>query len=266
MTDHPPSIPADGHAGDLVSARLDGELDPATAAWVDDHLDGCVACQDVAGAVEAARTWMRTSPTVDSAPLVDSVIARRHRMIGTGLAFVGAALVVLGLLAVTASVTHPDVVPDLDTLVAAHEDATHGSMDGMRPVEHAGARYATPETVGPVDEPLLRSAVYDGADLTTVLYVGAGEVTVYEQPGRLDWDRLPDGDIVRLGERRAWVRPGSPVVVVTEVGDLTVTAISDDRLRVEHVIASLGAPRRSSTSDRVHDSCQRLMEIFALGG
>lgn len=266
MTDHDPSGPADGHAGDLISARLDGELDPDTAAWVDDHLGSCDACRDLAGAVEAARTWMRSSPTVDSAPLVDSVLARRRRMIGTGLTFVGAALVVLGLLAVTASVTHPDVVPDLPTLVAAHEDATHGSMDGMRPVDHAGARYATPEMVGPADDPLVRRAVYDGADLTTVLYGGAGEVTVYEQPGRLDWDRLPPGRTVRIGGRLAWVQDGTPVVVVTEVGDLTVTAIADDRRKVEHVIETLDAPRRSSIGDRVHDSCQRLMEIFALGG
>jgi len=50
-----------------------------------------------------------------------------------------------------------------------------------------------------------------------------------------------------------------PVVDVLQSGtviDVTVHA----------VVATLPAPRRESTADRVHDSCQQLMDIFALGG
>lgn len=261
------SIPADGHAGDLVSARLDGELDEATAAWVDEHLESCTACREVAGAVEVARAWVRRAPSVDAAPVVESVIARRRRLVGTGLVFVGAALVVLGLLAVTASVSHPRVVPDVEALVAAHETATHDSMDGMRPVDDGGSGYATPVVLGTPQDALERTAVYDGPDLTTVIYSGrTGDVTVYEQPGRVEWDELPDGTIVRIGTSRAWQGNGEPVVVVTELGDLTVTLVSDDRRHIDQVVGSLDAPRRTSTGERIHDSCQRLMEIFALGG
>ncbi len=267
MTEREASVPIDGHAGDLVSARLDGELDAATAAWVDDHLESCDACRDLAGLVEAARAWMRSSPTVDGALVVEGVIARRHRMIGTGLAFVGVVLVVLGLLAVTASVAHPRIVPEIDALVAAHEATTHAALEGMRPVDQGGSRYATPVVLGTPDHLLERTAVYDGPDLTAALYVGdAGEITLFEQPGRVDWDRLPAGSTVRLGARRAWVRAGTPVVVVTEIGDLAVTLVSDDRRRIESVIQTIEAPRRTSTGERVHDSCQRLMEIFAFGG
>ena len=267
MTDAPPSIPADGHAGDLVSARLDGELDAATAAWVDSHLDDCADCRGVAGAVEAARSWMRTSPSKDAAPVVEGVIARRRRLVGTGLAFVGVAWFALGLLAVTSAVTHPQVVPDIDAMVAAHRNASHAELDGMRSVADGGAHYATPVTVGDRAAPMQRKAVFDGRDLTTVVYESTeAAVTVFEQPGRVDWSELPDGTTGSVDGRRTWRRAGSPTVVVTEIGDLVVTLVADDLDAAHDVVVTLPAPRRTSTLDRVHDSCQELMEIFALGG
>lgn len=262
-----PQIPADGHAGDLVSARLDGELDEATAAWVDEHLDSCVACAEVAGAVGVAREWMRSAPAVDASPVVGSVIARRRRMIGNGLVFVGLVLFVLGLLAITSSVTHPTVAPDVDAFVAAHERSSHAESGDMRPVDDVPSIYATPVVLGAMPSPLERRAVYDGMDLTVAVYEDDAErVTVYQQPGRLDWESLPSGDRVQVAGRPAWVREGQPVVVVAEVGDLTVTLVADDVAQAERAVADLGAPTRTSTLDRVHDSCQRLLEVFALAG
>lgn len=263
-------VPVDGHAGDLVSARLDGELDDATAAWVDAHLDECAPCRQAARAVEAARSWMRTSPSVDAAPVVESVIARRRRLVGNGLVFVGIAWFTLGLLAVTSAVAHPQVVPDVDAMVTAHTDASHDELDGMRAVDQGGSHYATPVTLGDRSAPMQRRAVYDGDDLTTVVYESTEiAVTVFEQPGRVDWDELPDGTNETVDGRRVWRRAGSPTVVVTEIGDLVVTLVVDgvdDATVVRDVFATLPAPRRTSTLDRVHDSCQQLMEIFALGG
>ena len=264
-----PQVPADGHAGDLVSARLDGELDDATAAWVDEHLDSCEACAEVAGAVGVAREWMRSAPAVDASPVVGDVIARRRRMIGNGLVFVGLALFVLGLLAVTSSVTHPRVVPDIDAFVAAHDRSSHAESGDMRPVEEAPSIYATPVVLGSADAPLERRAVYDGADLTVAVYedgVDGAAVSVFQQPGRVDWERLPPSNLVDVVARRAWLRAGSPSVLVTEIGDLTVTLVSDDPDRFAEVVETLDAPTRTSTLDRVHDSCQRLMEVFALAG
>lgn len=268
MTDpDEPQIPADGHAGDLVSARLDGELDAATAAWVDRHLASCEACADVAGAVRVAREWMRSAPAVDASPVVSSVIARRRRAIGNGLVFVGLALSVLGLLAITSSVTHPRVVPDVDEFVAAHERSSHDESGEMRAVDDVPSIYATPIVLGATPTPLERRAVYDGADLTVAVYEDdADRVTVYQQPGRLDWDALPPGERTEVAGRPAWYRPGRPTVVVAEVGDLTVTLVADHLEQVERAVSELGAPTRTSTFDRVHDSCQRLLEVFALDG
>lgn len=268
MTDlSTPSIPPDGHAGDLVSARLDGELDDATAAWVEDHLAVCESCREVAGAVRAAREWMRTAPPVDATPVVGGVIARRRRMVGNGLVFVGLALFVSGILAVTASVSHPTVLPPVEDFVAAHARAAHGDVEGVRPVDRSGSHYATPLALNVGPGALERLAVYDGADLTMAVYAdGSATVTVYQQPGRVDWDELPAGHGADIGGRRAWTRPGTPTVVVTEIGDLTVTLVADDDEQAEGIVAALDAPERTSTIDRVHDSCQRLMAVFALGG
>lgn len=258
--------PEDGHAGDLVSARLDGELDAETTAWVEDHLEVCGDCRRAADEAAAARAWLAGLPAVDATPVVERVIARRRRAVGTGLAFVGVALFGLGVLAMTASVIHPEVVPDVSARVAAHERDRGHEADGMEPVDDAGSHYASPVSLVGAGTTLEREVVYNTRDLTTVVYDdGQGAVDVSQQPGRLDWDELPDGEMDRVAGRRVWTRPGPPVVIVTEVGHLVVTVVSDDPASARAVVESLPAPVRSSTLERVHDSCQRLMEIFALG-
>lgn len=264
MSDTP--LGADGHAGDLVSALLDGELDEQTTEWVQAHLASCERCRAAADDAEAARSWLRAAPTVDASPVVESVIARRRRLVGTGLAFVGVAAVALAALALTSAVIHPTVVPDVDDLVATHESSAHERMEGVQSVEEAGGPYATPPGMEGTRVSLSRLAVFDGRDLTTVVYADReSEVSVFQQPGHVDWDGLPPGRADRIGGRTVWVRPGSPVVVVTEVGDLVVTVVADRDEAAHAVVAGLPEPTRSSTFDRVHDSCQRLIQVFALG-
>lgn len=259
--------PADGHAGDLVSARIDGELDPETAAWVDDHLAACASCREIADVAAEARSWVKSAPTVDASPVVEGVINHRRRLVGTGLAFVGAAGVVLAALALTASVAHPTVVPDLDALVAAHQTSSHDRMDGAEAVANAGRPYVTPASMTSDLGNLTRRGVFDGPDLTAAVYGGTDqEVSVYQQPGRLDWDSLPEGSLADTGGRTVWLRAGTPVVAVTEVGDLVVTVVSDHQDAVRAVLEELPGTERSSTFERIHDSCQRLIEVFAVGG
>ncbi len=267
-----PEVPghADGreHADDLVSAHLDGELDGETDAWVAEHLTRCAECRAAADAAAAARAIVLASPTVDATPLVEQVIARRHRLVGTGLVFVGIVAFGLGLLAMTASVIHPKIAPDVDELAAIHAGATHDALDDMEAVDDGGRHYATPVRLTTSHDGTAygRTALFDGIDLTSVVYEGNGtRVSVFQQPGRLDWDELPDGDVEELAGRQAWIRRESPVVLVTEVGHLVVTGVADDEPSLRAVVASLPEPERDSTVDRIHDSCQRLTEIFGLG-
>lgn len=56
------------HAGDLLSALLDGELPEAHRAEVESHLASCPVCGDERDDVWAARTWLRRLPPVEPSP------------------------------------------------------------------------------------------------------------------------------------------------------------------------------------------------------
>ncbi len=256
----------DRHADELLSAHLDAELDPATEAWVESHLATCETCRDAAGVLAEARSLVRSLPPVESRGVVERFLARHRRAIRTGAGFVGVAAVMLGALALTAAVQQPEVVPDLDALTAAHLRAMHGQMDGMHAVDDAGGGYAAPPGLIGNRVRLSRHAIYDGSDITAVLYRDAGvSVSVFEQPGSLDWGRLPAGRREQLNGHVVWWGRAAPPVAVTELGDLVVTVVSEDRSAVLTALAGLPERHRSSRWDRLHDACQRFTEVFTLG-
>jgi hypothetical protein len=269
------------HPDDLVSAHLDGELDPETSRWVEEHLDVCADCSAAAAEASAARQLVRQLPPVEGAQVVSRFLARHRASIRTGTAFVGSATVVLAALGLTAAVLHPEVVPDVDGLTAVHvaasepgegragpvDSASTGDVAEMRRVDGVGRVYAAPPAMLGSHARLSRHAVYDGDDLVYVVYRdGRATVSVFEQPGRLEWDALPAGELRRVGERPVWVREGSTVVMVTEVGDLVVTVVAEDEGAATTAVEGLPAARRGSTMDRLHDACARFTQTFALGG
>lgn len=259
--------PADGHAGDLLSAHLDDELDPDTDRWVVAHLAACATCRRAADELATARAWIRSLPPVDGTPVVDGFLARHRALIRTGSMFVAVAAVVLAALAATSSVVHPELVPDVEQMAAAHEAAAHETMADMRRVAEARSGYAAPPAMIGSAASLSRRAVYDGHDLTTVVYADdQHSVSVYQQPGRLDWDELPPGDQTWVGDRPVWLREGSPFVVVTEVGHLVITVVSDDRAAALTAVGGMPEQRRTATWQRLHDACQRVTQVFAFGG
>lgn len=276
----------DGHVGDLVSAHLDGELDAETTAWVRDHLDGCAPCRVLAAETETARAWLRSLPGVDATPVVEQLLARHRATIRAGAVFVGLAAVVMGSLALTAAVIRSDVVPDVDALVAAHvaasdTDDSDGAvevrfdlerMSGAKGVGRVGTPYMAPMAMGVDRETLSRRAVYDGDDLTVVVYdTGSAVVSVFQQPGRLDWGGMPPGRIGDHGGRTVWspaARSGGrePAVLVAQIGHLVVTAVSDDPDAAAAVVAALPEGHRDSSWDRLHDACSRFTAVFTLRG
>lgn len=259
-----PSSPP--HADDLLSAHLDDELDAPTDAWVVDHLRACAECRDAAGELAEARAAVRSLPTVDASPVIEGVLARHRSLIRLGGAFVGCAALVLAALGATAATHRPEVVPDLARMTAAHVDAAHQELDGMRAVD-GSAGYAAPAGLIGSSARLSRHAVYDGTDLTVIVYRDRDvEVSVFEQPGRLDWDAMPAGRTVAIDGERVWLGAGDPVVAVGEAGDLVITVVSEDRAAVLTAVASLPEWRRRAVWDRLHDAGQRFTRVFALDG
>ena len=283
---------SDDHVGDLVSAHLDGELDADTASRVSAHLARCEECRGVAADTAQARAWLRSLPAEDATPVVEHLLARHRYAIRAGASFVGLAMVVVGALALSAAVIRTDVVPDVDAMVTAHQaasaatDARGGGvgplaqLDGLaaaKLVRSVGTPYSAPTEMHGNPSMLRRSAVYDGEDLTLVRYDnGEATVSVFQQPGRLDWSALPAGYVVGEGARKAWMpaqrrlrgagRGPLPTVMVSEVGHVVVTVVSEDPQAVAAVVEGLPDSHRDSGWDRVHDACSRFTAVFTLSG
>lgn len=259
----------DRHPDDLLSAFVDGELEPATAERVSAHLARCEPCRHEAEAVEAARTWIRQLPEIDSSGVVGGFLARHQRVVWAGAVFVVASTVVAVALAVTASALRPEVVPPIDTMVAVHAAANPEQMAGVTAVDDVREPYSAPPAMLGNRASLSRQALYAGGGMTVVVYGdrrAGSAVTVFEQHGSLEWDALPEGDRSSAGARPVWIRDGSPTVVVTEIGHLVVTVVASDRAAALTVADGLPPTTRGSTYHRVHDACQRVTELFALSG
>src|SRR3546814_19679074 len=109
--------------------------------------------------------------------------------------------------------------------------------------------------------------MWDGEDVAAVVYrAGDLDVAVYQQPGRLDWDRLPTGEVAAVGDAEVWFGPGSPVVAVAQRGDLVVTVVSSDRAAALTAVAGVPEWRRRAVWGRQHDASPRLGRVFALAG
>lgn len=258
-------IGPDGHPDEALSAHVDGELDPVTEAWVVEHLAGCPGCRRSAQDLAEARSLLRGLPEVDATPVIEGFLARHRRAVRIGAGFVVVAGLVLAAIGATTATEHPRLVPDLAVLTAGHVEQSHGEMAGMQRQERSSYE-APPGLIGSAVA-LSRKEVWDGTDLAAVVYRdGAVDVSVYQQPGRLDWDALPPGEVALVGDGEVWLGPGTPVVAVTQRGDMVVTVVSADRPAVLTAVAGMPEWRRGATWDRVHDACQRLVRVFALEG
>jgi anti-sigma factor RsiW len=85
------------HLGDLLSAHLDGELDPAGRGRADAHLAGCEPCRTELALVDAARASVRALPALDAPS--GSMSARSRRRWILSPAWATALVVALALAA-----------------------------------------------------------------------------------------------------------------------------------------------------------------------
>jgi anti-sigma factor RsiW len=116
------------HAGDALSALLDGELSEDEATRVRAHVAACDACTAELVEVRAARGWMRALPPVDLPfGFVERIVRspRRRRLGAAALGTAAAASVAfLGMLPTREEPVRPAVA----TLVRTH--AITASVDG----------------------------------------------------------------------------------------------------------------------------------------
>jgi hypothetical protein len=252
------------HPDDLLSAHVDGELDPDAAGRVAAHVASCPACRAAEAELREAQALLRGLPAVEGRPVIEGFLARHRAVIRAGVAFVGVASVVLAALALNASTLRAGVVPDVEALAAAHQRGVQGEVGDLA-LRPEGTYAAPPGLIGSSVR-LSRHEVYGGTDLGAVVYRdGEVSVSVYQQPGRVEWDRLPPGTTTEVAAEPVWFGDGAPLVAVAERGDLVITVVSEDRAAVLTALGGMPEWRRATAWDRVHDACQRFTQVFALG-
>jgi hypothetical protein len=253
------------HPDDLLSAHVDGELDAPVAAAVGSHLASCATCREAEAGLRDARALVRSLPTVDGAPVIEGFLARHRAVIRLGAGFVAITSLGLAGLALNAATHREVVVPPVDALVAAHQASAPTEVADLD--RKLTAPYGAPPGLIGSARQLSRHEAYDGTDVGAVVYRDDDiRLSVYQQPGRLDWDALPAGRTVAVGDQRVWFRSGAPVVAVTEKGDLVLTLVSDDRPAVLTAVGGMPGWERRTAWDRVHDACQRFAGVFRLDG
>jgi len=116
------------HAGDALSALLDGELSAADEADVRGHLAGCEQCRAELSATERMRTLVRELPALE----LPSIVVERARWVGrarrpsrlAAAAAAVAAVAASALFVVAGGGREAPVSPEMGRLVEVH--ATSG--------------------------------------------------------------------------------------------------------------------------------------------
>ena len=109
------------HAGDLLSAYLDGECTGTEVAGLQHHLSACPACHDELHELDVARTAVRSLPTLEYTVLRPAPAARRRTqrvaaVAGWAAGIAAAVAVTLGVVTADRS-TEP---VDLDSIASRH--------------------------------------------------------------------------------------------------------------------------------------------------
>lgn len=212
------------HAGDLLSALLDGELTADEAIAVCGHVGACAACATELQDVRDARRLLRELPAVEPPFGFLDTLGRRHRR-----APVLAAASIAAAAAIAVAVIAPwqDASPDGTDIEVAleHHDSTVEALENEGVLEAAPERLesgftATPTTAKRQERAELDEvfdapaqldayelvAIYDAPDGIHLLYRrGPYALSVFEREGEIDFADLPDGGTsMRIGDHRAW--------------------------------------------------------------
>lgn len=102
------------HPSELLSALLDGELEPPEVVELSQHLDGCGRCREELEGLAEARSAVRSLPLLEvppevGLPVADVIPIRRRPAVWAGAA---AAALTLGIIGASLTVTPEPAVFD----------------------------------------------------------------------------------------------------------------------------------------------------------
>jgi hypothetical protein len=245
----------------LLDAYLDDELDPAERSAVDDLLGRSAEARDELDAIARVRAAVRGLPAVEPpTPLTLRQRRSRRPVRSFAMASLAAAAAVV-ILAATFTPVAETLAPPLDRFVERHEAmASEPSSGGFVPMP-LDEMASMPRPAG--FEPMALYAAPDAHQL--VLSDGDATVSVFEQPGRVDWASLPEGgEMMMMGDDQAWHGTGETgeVVVVERDGQVLTVVSGEPADAVMTVADEMPTSQRRSLADRVGDAMRELARTF----
>lgn len=219
-----------------LSAYLDGELSSADVADVEQALAASVELRTELAELGATRTLIRNLPEVaPQRPLerlsVVLVAGRQPGRLGAMVAGVAAIWVLI--LSVGVSFGSLPIVPEIDQLALQHAAATESDMPmpfvAMDAAEMMDSDAAVMADIG---YGMGLEGVYQFGPLVQARYSdGVHAISIFHEPGEVDWDDLPTGDIKMMPDGLVWrTNLDGTEILVTQRGDLVVTVVTDSGL------------------------------------
>jgi hypothetical protein len=269
------NAPMGGHLGELLDARVDGELTVEQEAVVDAHVATCPACRAELEATERVKRWVADLP--DVAPpfgFFEKILhggprSRRQRwpMRLGAMSLAATASIWFGVIGLARMDGSPPGVPALSSFVNRH-------MKTAPPAERAPAPRSArdeAEALGLPDEltggyQLYRVVVQDEQEWA--LYTDyTSVISVFVSAGELDPLSLPDGsELLRFEGQLVWLVPSEAgELVVAQRGDSVVVVVGPV-LTGPSVAEDVEPPSiRDSISDHIEAAGRGLFEAFGLG-
>lgn len=283
------------HAGDALSALLDGGLSSVEADTMREHVTACDACGRELEDVRVARRLVRALPAVEPpsgflTSLLDDadVVVRlrpRRVVLAAVSGSVAAGLLLLVLAATSLSLSA--VRPEVTTSIERHA-STVGALEAAGQIARLGDRFVSPSSVPPTtaqarsadDLPAPYHApetvagyrlveAYAMTDGVHLLYRrGPYALSIFETRGDLDWDALPeDGTRLHVGTHNAWRWDGGGAdgrLYVVDCDGMVVVFIGDEPGdAVLDVVAAMPEARSLSMRSRVQRSVAKALELFS---
>ncbi len=219
-----------------LSAYLDGELAPSEITALEADLVTSPELAADLATLGRTRQLLRSMGDVEPTPgifdpVVVSLDARRRRR-GLGLAVpavavLGVAAVWLLVLGVFSGTGVARLVPAVDDYVDRHASAIDlGESDGFLAIDTDDMPPMVDEDTG-----LAMMGAYRRDDVVQAVYSdGTHELSVYREPGRVDWDSIEErgGTVDQVDEDKMWhYEADGFAVVVVERRDHVVTVVAD---------------------------------------
>jgi anti-sigma factor RsiW len=251
--------------GDLLSALLDGELEPASAEVAREHIAACPACEAELAATTATREVLRRLPSLDAPEGMIRQFRRRESM-QRSLSWLAASAAAVAVFAFVAS-PQPDgatapfrfagLAPSptpvgFETVAVEDESAFDPPYRAPR---HLARGY---DLVGVYERESVIQLVFSDGRTTLSVFELAGELDDAPPTGLATTVRMRDGSEAWAGE---WL---GGQLVVWQAGPVVYAVHADAPLEdVVAVAASLPEPRSLSGGQRLLRGARDLIDAIS---